>query len=369
MLTHRSATILGNIPVDWERDLVKALLTEQQGGDWGDDSGGVGVRVLRSTNFTDRGILDFTDVAMRYFSRDKAQTLGLKQGSLLVERSGGGPTQPVGRIGFITEELPGFWFSNFVQLIVPDPTKVNPDFLAWILLQLNQTGIVERLQHQTTQMRNLDFRDYLRLYVPKPCSKEQEGIASVLRMANEAHATVEAKLTKARRLRTALLQKLFVGGVPGRHKQFSKTKWVEAPSCWKPRQLRDIADVEAGFTMGRDLSGYETVEVAYLTVINVQEGSFDLSDVEHVLVKTSELTDLILHWSRASPAPRRSDQQVYQQKMRRRFLPRCLRRPMKSSSPAGRSRSMLTWNCSGSLRRCLRSSSRQRGCTGRTKTL
>ena len=25
--------------------------------------------------------------------------------------------------------------------------------------------------------------------------------------------------------------------------------------------------------MGRDLSGYDTIEVAYLTVVNVQEGS------------------------------------------------------------------------------------------------
>jgi len=42
-----------------------------------------------------------SDVATRYFPKDKAASFSLKEGDLLVERSGGGPEQPVGRIGFI----------------------------------------------------------------------------------------------------------------------------------------------------------------------------------------------------------------------------------------------------------------------------
>ena len=103
-------------------------------------------------------------MALRYFSTERAERFRLCDKDLLLERSGGGPTQPVGRVGFIARDLPGYWFSNFVQLLRPDPTKVDPDLLGWFLLRLNQSGIVERLQHQTTQMRNLDFRDYLKMY-------------------------------------------------------------------------------------------------------------------------------------------------------------------------------------------------------------
>lgn len=63
MLTHRTATILGNIPSDWDKDLLVNFLEKHQGGDWGDDEGEVAFRVLRSTNFTATGKLDFTDVA------------------------------------------------------------------------------------------------------------------------------------------------------------------------------------------------------------------------------------------------------------------------------------------------------------------
>ena len=68
----------------------------------------------------------------------------------------------------MAKDLDGFGFSNFVQLIRVDPGKMNPEFVGWCLYRLHQSGIVERLQHQTTQMRNLDFQDYLRVRLPRP---------------------------------------------------------------------------------------------------------------------------------------------------------------------------------------------------------
>ena len=52
MLTHRSRTILGDIPPDWQSKPVRQLIIEQFAGDWGDDEGDQAVAVIRSTNFT-----------------------------------------------------------------------------------------------------------------------------------------------------------------------------------------------------------------------------------------------------------------------------------------------------------------------------
>jgi type I restriction enzyme, S subunit len=233
MLTHRTRTILGETPSDWGRELLKNLLSDQKGGDWGDDSGEVPIHVLRSTNFTDRGLLNFGDVALRYFGSNKGQTLELREKDILLERSGGSPTQPVGRVGFITQNLPAYWFSNFVQLLRPEASKIDPEFLGWLLLELNRCGLVERLQYQTTQMRNLDYRDYLRVYLPLPDPLEQETIACVLKTANELLAAAETKLLAARRVKAALLQELFVRGIPGRHTRFKQTKIGEVPEEWE----------------------------------------------------------------------------------------------------------------------------------------
>ena len=242
MLTHRTATLIGDIPEGWSRESLFHLLVDQEGGDWGQDDGEVGIRVLRSTNFTNGGTLSFADVAVRYFTEAKATNMELKVNDLLLERSGGGPTQPVGRIGFITDDLPGHWFSNFVQLLRPDAKKIDPEFLGWVLLRVNQSGVVERLQHQTTQMRNLDFRDYLRVYLPKPKPEEQRQISAALRNATNALAGAEAKLCAARQLKSALMQKLFTQGVPGRHAQMNETRVGTVPAMWAVARIQSVLD-------------------------------------------------------------------------------------------------------------------------------
>jgi len=62
--------------------------------------------------------------------------------------------------------MPGHAFSNFLHLLRPEPKEVDPRFLGWVLYQVNRTGRVVRLEQQTTQMRNLHFRDYLTMPLP-----------------------------------------------------------------------------------------------------------------------------------------------------------------------------------------------------------
>ena len=63
MITHEFTTIIGDIPEGWRSVELRRLLLSQFAGDWGDEDGDVAVKILRSTNFTDAGHLDFSDVA------------------------------------------------------------------------------------------------------------------------------------------------------------------------------------------------------------------------------------------------------------------------------------------------------------------
>lgn len=288
MLTHHFRTILGDIPADWEAKPLRTLISKHFAGDWGDDDGEQAVAVMRSTNFTNDGQLDFSDVATRYFPKDKAELFRLHQGDLLIERSGGGPDQPVGRIGFIERDMPGSTVSNFVQVLRPDPEKVDASFLGWVLFELQRTGIVERVQQQSTQMRNLNWRDYQRLLLPWPEVKEQRRIAAALKLADDAIQKAQAKLNAAQHLLKVLLKTLFENGVSA-PRGLHHSKWIHCPAHWTIKPLRKIARVQSGFTMGRDLSRAETLTVPYVTVANVQDGRFDLSKVASVEIKHEEL--------------------------------------------------------------------------------
>ena len=133
MITHHFKTILGNVPETWQAVQLRRLLISHTSGDWGAEDGDVGVKIIRSTNFTDAGHLDFSDVAVRYFAERNVERFGLTAGDILLERSGGGPDQPVGRVGFVESDLGWFWVSNFVQVLRPDPRQVNSRYLGWAL--------------------------------------------------------------------------------------------------------------------------------------------------------------------------------------------------------------------------------------------
>jgi type I restriction enzyme S subunit len=288
MLTHRFKTILGDIPLDWQAKPIRALITEQFAGDWGGDDGETAVSVMRSTNFTNDGQLDMSDVATRYFPQEKAEQFGLKKGDLLVERSGGGPEQPVGRIGFIDQEMPGATVSNFVQVLRPDPDKVDATFLGWALFELQRTGIIERVQQQSTQMRNLNWRDYQRLLLPWPEIDEQRRISAALQLADDAINKARAELNATRNLKRSLMQSLFLTGFPGQHSEFQETKIGPVPVGWQVKTIRSVLaeKPDAGTS---PLSRPDPPGTPILNVSCVKAGVCDPVDVTYVDVSAYEI--------------------------------------------------------------------------------
>ncbi|MDP2794134.1 MAG: restriction endonuclease subunit S [Sulfurisoma sp.] len=288
MLTHRFKTILGDIPPDWQAKSIRALITEQFAGDWGDDDGETAVSVMRSTNFTNDGQLDMSDVATRYFPQEKADQFGLKKGDLLVERSGGGPEQPVGRIGFIDQEMPGATVSNFVQVLRHDPDKVDATFLGWALFELQRTGIIERVQQQSTQMRNLNWRDYQRLLLPWPEIDEQRRIAAALKLVDAAINTARAELDAMQELKRSLMQAIFLTGLPGQHGEFQETKIGTVPVGWQVKTIRSVLaeKPDAGTS---PLSRPDPPGTPILNVSCVKAGVCDPVDVTYVNVSDGEI--------------------------------------------------------------------------------
>ena len=254
MLTLKQDTMLGNIPKDWEVKPLKALLESNAPGDWGDDRGEHTFPVLRSTNLTNERQLDLSDIAMRALKPEKVALLAMRKGDMLLERSGGGPGQPVGRIGFIPQDMPNHAFSNFLHLLRPNLNEVDPNFLSWVLFRVNRTGRILRLEQQTTQIRNLNFRDYLTMPLPAPPREEQAAIARVLDAVDFAIEQAREIIEQSRLLARSLALELLECGIDEsgaiRSKNdsslFQATELGLIPKSWTVQKLAEIADVERG---------------------------------------------------------------------------------------------------------------------------
>ena len=65
-------------------------------GEWGiDDETGKGIPVLRTTNFTNEGVVDYNNVVTRTITKKTIDEEYLKKGDIIMEKSGGSENHPV----------------------------------------------------------------------------------------------------------------------------------------------------------------------------------------------------------------------------------------------------------------------------------
>ena len=165
----------------WRTVPMKSLIALDSPGAWGDapSAADPGVVVLRSTNMTDDGRINLGSTVNRIIEPRKRAALSVKSGDILLERSGGTDTRPVGRVAFARTDIDAC-YSNFLQRLRPNADVVNPRFLFLQLLQLHASGATNRLQAQTTGIRNLMYRAYLECPLPLPEHNEQGRICDAL---------------------------------------------------------------------------------------------------------------------------------------------------------------------------------------------
>lgn len=166
--------------------------------------------VIRNTNFTVDGTIDLSDVAVLEVEAKQLAKRCLQKGDIIIEKSGGGPKQPVGRVVLFDIDDGIYSFSNFTSAIrVKDQNQLDPRYLHRVLYWWYVDGRTEPLQRRSTGIRNLDFGAYQRLEVPIPTLEEQKRIVAVLDQAfaalDRARALANANLADAEAFLTGVL--------------------------------------------------------------------------------------------------------------------------------------------------------------------
>lgn len=131
---------------------LEELITDKISGEWGNEgTPETGVKVIRTTNFTNEGVINFDNIVYREIDPKKVTSKRLQTGDIIIEKSGGSPTQPVGRVVFfdIKTDKP-FLCNNFTSVLRPNKKLVHPKYLFYRLFEGHKEGRTLKYQNKTT---------------------------------------------------------------------------------------------------------------------------------------------------------------------------------------------------------------------------
>lgn len=166
---------------------ISEVVIDKISGEWGEEvNGEPGVKVLRTTNFTNDGFLNLENVVERKIKPELVEKKKLIPGDVIIEKSGGSPNQPVGRVVYFNETDVDYLCNNFTAILRPSK-ELYPKFFFYALFYLHLSKGTLRYQNKTTGILNLKLDRYLdEEKIPLPDLKTQQEIAQVLEQADKA---------------------------------------------------------------------------------------------------------------------------------------------------------------------------------------
>ncbi len=234
-------------------------------GEWGsDDETGSGIPVLRTTNFTNEGVVNYENVVTRTITKTGIDEKYLRPGDIILEKSGGSDKQPVGRVIYYDGPEKTYLFNNFTGLLrVKDVNRWWPRYVFYSLYANYRKGGTREYENKTTGLHNLKTDAYVSGYEVTDATYDQQKLICE-RLDN---------LTGIIRLRKQQLTAL---------DDLIKARFVEMfgdtilnPFGWEKDLLGIVCDVRDGT---HDSPQYHETGFPLVTSKNVTGGKIDLTD-------------------------------------------------------------------------------------------
>lgn len=166
------------IPNNWNVDLIKNQIYEVKSGDWGSDNYSdelIEASCIRGADF-ESVLSKNNSIPLRYINECSFSEKRVLSGDLLVEISGGSPTQSTGRICYINNyTLKRFnnnlISSNFCKVISLND-KDNYIWFYFLWQSMYDSGVFFNFEGKTSGLKNLLFDDIINnVYIPIPSDK------------------------------------------------------------------------------------------------------------------------------------------------------------------------------------------------------
>ena len=203
-------------------------------GVWGmEDENGNGIPVLRTTNFTNEGTVNYSNIVTRIIEKKNIEEKFLRKGDIIIEKSGGSDKFPVGRVIYFDGEENIYLFNNFTGLLrVKNLKKWYPKYVFYSLFANYKRGGTRTFENKTTGLHNLKINDYVSRYEVIEISRNKQ--VAICEKLDKIHKIIRKK-SEEMKLLDELIQSRFV--------ELFGDPYVN-PLKWKRLKIKDAVTIE-----------------------------------------------------------------------------------------------------------------------------
>ena len=231
-------------------------------GEWGTEAeNGDGIPVIRTTNFTNFGVINYDNVVIRAVTKKNIQEKFLRKGDIIIEKSGGSDNFPVGRVVYFDGEDSKYLFNNFTGLLrVKNHEKWYPKFVFYALYSNYKRGGTRKFENKTTGLHNLKIDDYISRFEIADISKEKQILIC---MVLDKLYQIIAKRRKMLLMLDDLVKARFV-------EMFGDLR--DNPFEYMKMPLKNTCKVITGNTPSRAIAGYYGNYIEWIKTDNIVSG-------------------------------------------------------------------------------------------------
>jgi type I restriction enzyme S subunit len=245
-------------------------------GAWGDEPDGEADAVcIRAADFeADLGLLNDGKRTLRFIDDETYRKVGLRAGDLIVEKSGGGEKQLVGR-SVVYNGSDRAVCSNFLARCRPSSLATS-EYLNYLLLGIYKARGTYPHIKQTTGIQNLDMASFLNTPVKLPVLETQKRIGAFL---DEKTAQLDALIEKKRALlerlaekRQAIITQAVTKGLnPAAAMKDSGIDWLgQIPAHWKVIALNKVTTKITNGYVGPTRDLFVGAGIRYLQSLHIK---------------------------------------------------------------------------------------------------
>lgn len=246
---------------------IKDIIDQFIAGDWGEETCSnempCAVTCVRGADIVPISEYDFSAIPIRYISQQSYSKKCLQVGDIIIEKSGGSPTQSTGRVSFVSQELldsvGAVVCSNFCTAFRVKKDW-NPLYVYYHLQFVYNLGVLFNFEGKTSGLKNLQLEAAFAAIPIEDISKNaQDNIVSILQGLDRKIAINRQINQNLEAMAKQLYDYWFVQfdfpNEEGKPYKSSGGKMVwneklkrDVPASWKTKAIEDIADVYNGAT-------------------------------------------------------------------------------------------------------------------------